>query len=74
MIDYDKLERLSVDAQKLHDKLSEVIDDFDKHLSKEAMNSPEGKAVVCGYFETCDFFRSALGRIMGLELNTESRE
>ena len=33
MIDYDKLERLGVDAQKLHDRLSEVIDDFDKHLS-----------------------------------------
>jgi molecular chaperone GrpE (heat shock protein) len=74
MIEREKLESLSVDAQKLHDKLSEVVDDFDKHLSKEALNSPEGKAVVCGYFETCDFFRSALGRIMGLKLNTEIKE
>ena len=69
MNDAEKLKQLENEVNKLSDKFSNLIDDFDKHLSLEAYSSPEGQALLWKYFRTVDFFRSALGRMLRIELD-----
>ena len=69
MNDAEKLKQLENEVNKLSDKFSNLIDDFDKHLSLEAFSSPEGQALLWEYFRTVDFFRSALGRMLRIELD-----